>query len=71
MSQTKAGSLLETCLNTLSGLLISFGVSFLIYPAFGHAFTWQQNAGLTGFYTVISIVRSYVWRRTFVRWMHG
>lgn len=71
MSQTKAGSLTEAMLNTLSGLFISFAVGLVIYPAFGHAFTIAQNVGITGTFTVLSIARSYIWRRVFVRWIRG
>lgn len=69
MSQKPAHSLLETCLNTFSGFVISFVATMLVFPAFGVASTPAKNFGITVVYTAISIVRSYVWRRVF-NWLH-
>lgn len=69
--QSKRGSLVEACLNTASGFLVSFVATWFVYPLFGHSFTLAQNAGIVAVFTVLSIVRSYVWRRVFVRWWRG
>ena len=69
MSQKPAHSLLETCLNTASGFVVSLAAAMLVFPAFGVKSNAVQNFGITCVYTIISIARSYVWRRVF-NWLH-
>lgn len=63
--QTKKGSLLEVALNILSGYLIAWIIGIWIYPLFGFAVTNKQNTILTLIFTLVSIIRSYFWRRLF------
>lgn len=66
MSQRKAISLLESCLNVGSGFVLSLIVwEFVIEPLFGIEKSLRENIGITGIFTVISIVRGYIWRRLF------
>lgn len=65
MSQTRIGSLTEATLNTASGFVISLVASYFIYPRFGFHPTWGQITSLTIIFTVISVARSYAWRRLF------
>ena len=64
MSQPRKHSLLEVCMNTLTGFIISFGASFVVFPLFG-LHSVAANFWITVIYTMISVVRSYVWRRVF------
>lgn len=65
--QTRSGSLLESTLNIGSGFLISLIVWQYTGPLFGYEVTFYDNLGITSVFTVISIVRSYLWRRFFNR----
>lgn len=62
--QTRRHSILETCLNTTSGFLLSYGAAFFVFPAFG-LHSSKANFWITVIYTGISLVRSYFWRRAF------
>lgn len=63
--QTRRGSLVEACINTAIGFLITLALSPIVYPLFGHAFTLAQNLGITAIFTIVSILRGYVLRRWF------
>jgi len=66
MSQPKSQSLLEVCCNTASAFVISVCVwTFVISPIYGIKKDFTENIGIVGIFTVISIVRSYCWRRLF------
>lgn len=69
MKQSKRHSALEASLNTFSGFVISYLAGFFIFPLLGWNLDYKQNFYAVSFYTVISIVRSYVWRRVF-NWYH-
>jgi hypothetical protein len=63
--QSKQHSFLEACLNTASGFVISYLAGWLVFPMFGFDWTPGKGFSLTMIFTVISVVRSYVWRRIF------
>lgn len=65
MSQSRRASLLEACANMASGMLISFLAGLIIYPMLGWPVSASTNAIAVGIFTVISLIRSYVWRRIF------
>lgn len=67
MSQSRRMSFAETVANTGSGMLISWLIGLLVYPLFGFAVGGGQALALTAIFTVVSVVRSYAWRRTFER----
>lgn len=72
-AQTRFVSFVEASLNTASGFIVSLlAWQFVVAPLFGYTVTWETNLYLTGIFTVISIVRSYLWRRFFERrlWVH-
>lgn len=58
-------SLLEAVLNTTSGFIFSMTLGQVVYPLFGFNATLSQNFIITLIFTVVSIIRSYVWRRVF------
>lgn len=72
MSQTKTGSLAEAGANIAVGFAINWTANMLILPLFGFNVTGAQALGIGVFFTVISLVRSYVLRRWFngLRWGH-
>ena len=69
MNQTKTISLIEATVNMLSGVVLSILVWMLIGPMFGYAVTLVDASGFTLVFTVISIIRSYIWRRLFVSYL--
>lgn len=71
MNQTRLGSLIEACINTAIGFFGSILLSHIVYPLFGHSFTFAQNVGITVVFTVWSIVRGYAVRRWFNARIHA
>lgn len=68
MKQSKMESLVEASLNTASGFVVSLFVwQFIAAPLFGYHVTWADNVLLTTLFTVVSVLRSYIWRRFFNR----
>lgn len=66
MNQTKLASFIEACMNTGTGFIISFTAwRFLVAPMFHLPILVSTNLEITGIFTILSISRSYVWRRTF------
>lgn len=66
MSQTVAGSFVESWFNVLVGFSINFTANLLILPLFGFTnLTIWNNFVIGLIYTVISLVRSFVIRRWF------
>lgn len=63
--QSKRSSFIEACLNTASGFVLSLVVWHFVAMAYGIPMPFDQNLQITGIFTVVSIVRSYVWRRAF------
>jgi len=74
MEQTKLISFIEAVLNIGSGMILSAIVWMLIGPLFGYVITWGGAFGFASIFTVVSLLRSYVWRRLFTRhldkWLH-
>ena len=59
--QNKKSSMNEVLLNTFSGFIVSYTVTLFMLPYFH-----LLNAiSITSIFTVISLVRSYFWRRLF------
>ena len=65
MSQLKSVSLLEACLNTASGFIVSLIVWHYVAQWYGIPMPLATNLEITGIFTVVSIARSYLWRRLF------
>jgi hypothetical protein len=63
--QTRKHSFLEVLLNTASGFLTSLVTQWLVFPLFNLRPSIGENVALTTIFTVVSIVRSYFWRRLF------
>lgn len=66
--QTRTHSLIEQLFNTASGFLISVLVwQFVVGPIWHLHTNFAENLEITLLFTVVSIVRSYAWRRLFNR----
>lgn len=63
--QSRRSSALEASLNTASGFILSWITGLIVFPLFGWSVSPAQNTAVVGIFTVISVVRSYVWRRIF------
>ena len=63
--QSKTSSMIEALLNTASGFVISVITSALVFPLFGVNLPIASNMAIVAVFTVVSIVRSYFWRRFF------
>jgi hypothetical protein len=63
--QSKLGSLIESCANTLSGVIIAFYMGRILFPLMEIEVSVDQNVVITGVFTAVSLIRSYIWRRIF------
>lgn len=70
MSQTRAGSVVESLVNIAVGFSINWTANMFVLPLFGFPVTGIQAFGIGLIFTVISLVRSYTLRRVFngLRW---
>lgn len=65
MGQSQKQSALESTVNVVSGLVISFIIQLVIYPILGVPMTLHQNLIASGVFFVVSLIRSYIVRRIF------
>jgi len=63
--QTKFHSAVESVVNILIGYLVALGSQIVIFPLFGIQVGLRDNLLIGAFFTVVSLVRSYVLRRVF------
>jgi hypothetical protein len=71
VTQTRLGSLIEACANIVIGFSINWWANMLVLPLFGFHVTGGQAFNIGVFFTVISLVRSYVLRRWFNARLHA
>lgn len=65
--QSKRLSLVEAITNTAVGYGVNFTANLLIFPIFGMHISLRDNFIMGLIYTLISVGRGYVLRRTFNR----
>lgn len=65
MSQSRAMSFVESCINVLVGYGVAVLAQVAIFPVFGIRVSLADNLLIGAFFTVVSIGRSYVLRRLF------
>jgi len=65
MKQTKKQSFIESLTNVAIGYVVSLISLFLIFPLMGIESSISKNLLITLYFTVVSILRSYVVRRWF------
>lgn len=64
--QTRKHSIVEVILNTASGFILSCLVwEFLVKPIWHIQTSHGENMQITLLFTVVSVARSYAWRRLF------
>lgn len=66
MTQSRIGSLVETCASIAIGFVVSVIITAVVMPAYGHHVSLGDNLQITAIFTVASIVRGYCVRRWFV-----
>lgn len=64
--QSRKRSITESIVNVLIGCGVAIGSQYLIFPMFGiHDVSLGEHLGITAWFTVISLARSYTIRRWF------
>jgi hypothetical protein len=63
--QTKRSSFLESCVNVLIGYIVAIASQLIIFPWFGINIPLHDNLLIGVYFTIISLIRSYVIRRWF------
>lgn len=63
--QTKKQSLIESFINVLIGYLTALLSQLIIFPLFDINVTFQDNLLIGLYFTIISLLRSYLVRRYF------
>jgi high-affinity Fe2+/Pb2+ permease len=63
--QNKKQSLIEAISGTIIGLVFSFVIQIIIYPALDIEVSIGQNLLITSIFFIVSIVRGYLVRRLF------
>lgn len=67
--QSRRMSFVEALANLVIGYVISLGAQLVIYPLFGVHIGLAANIGILTLFTIISLLRTYILRRTF-NWIH-
>jgi hypothetical protein len=70
MQQTKLGSLIESVMNIIIGYGIALLSQILIFPLFDIHISLSTNLWIGFWFTLISLIRSYVIRRWFNARLH-
>jgi hypothetical protein len=63
--QSPLGSFLEGVANVTAGYALALLVQAIAYPQFGIATTFSQDATIAAMFTLVSLMRSFLLRRTF------
>jgi hypothetical protein len=71
MEQSRLGSLIEATFNTAIGFGVALLSQIVVFPLFDIHVPLSTNLGIGAWFTVISVVRSYVIRRWFNARLHG
>jgi hypothetical protein len=66
--QSKTQSMIESISNVAIGYLVALASQLAVFPMFGINIPLADNISIGAWFTVISIIRSYVVRRMFNRW---
>ena len=69
--QSRYQSFIEALLNVLIGYVVALISQLLIFPLFGIKVSFSENLLIGGYFTIISIVRSYAIRRWFNAKLHN
>lgn len=66
-TQSRKHSFVESLTNVAIGYVIAFVSQLLIFPMYGGDFTLAQNIYIGLWFTLISVIRSYIIRRWFTK----
>ena len=67
--QSKKHSFIETCVNAITGFLVAWVLCQLVIPMFDSKnFSYLDGLIITCIFTVVSMVRTYIYRRIFNKW---
>ncbi len=67
MMQSKTHSMIESIINVVVGYFVALLSQIIVFPLFGIHATIKDNLMIGLWFTVISILRSYILRRVFTR----
>jgi membrane protein implicated in regulation of membrane protease activity len=70
MTQTRLGSLIEALINIVIGYVVAIASQLAIFPLFGIHIALSTNLWIGLWFTVVSLVRSYIIRRWFNARLH-
>ena len=70
MNQTRLGSLVESIVNIVIGYFIAIISQIIIFPMFNINIPIKTNLHIGLWFTLISLVRSYIIRRWFNSYLH-
>jgi hypothetical protein len=65
--QSKYHSFIESLTNTAIGYVVAILSQLAIFPIFGIYIEFSENLTIAAWFTVISIIRSYILRRAFTK----
>jgi len=65
MNQSKLGSLYESAINIVIGAVVALLSQLIVFPMFGIDVPLSANIEIMMWFTMISVIRSYVIRRWF------
>ena len=71
MQQTRLGSLIESLLNIAIGYVVALLSQLVIFPLFDIHVPLSTNLWIGAWFTLISLVRSYIIRRWFNARLHS
>jgi hypothetical protein len=70
VKQSRKGSFIESSVNVVIGYIVAMFSQFFIFPLFGVYVSLQTHLWIGVWFTVISVVRSYILRRWFNNRLH-
>jgi hypothetical protein len=65
--QSRGMSLFEAVANVLVGFLLALAAQLILFPRCGIATSFRTNLAISAFFTILSIIRSFLLRRIFER----
>lgn len=65
MAQSRLASLLEAIVNILVGFLVALLAQLVVFPHYGIQASFSTNVQITGWFTLVSLIRQYILRRWF------
>ena len=71
MQQTKLGSMIESLMNIVIGYGVAILSQIFIFPLFDIHISLSTNLWIGAWFTLISLIRSYVIRRWFNAKLHA